>query len=242
MVKQIWFGVAASVLLLGGCGNAAEGDEMSAAKQLLKKKPPKVDLETDETTAQAWKENGRIKAHGAVVLKNKGKEPVEVHSVQLEFKDKEGKVLADEDILAVVPKIVKPGENVNIGATTDLQVTDPDRLETVTPAIEAEPAWKDSVEVKAEQVQWKLDQDEMGTVEGSLVNHNRENVRDLFVTASLRDEEGKLLGVVNDYLNVSLDPDEKEAFKLRSGNLPADSVKEVSEVDVRAYPLFREER
>ncbi|PTM57600.1 FxLYD domain-containing protein [Desmospora activa] len=241
-MKRLWLGVAACALLLGGCGKTStEDDQMSIGKQLMKKEPPKVKLETDEAVSQAWKEKGKTKAHGALVLKNKGKTPVEVHSVRLDFKDEQGKVLAKEDILAVVPKIVKPGENVHIGATTDLQVSDPDRLETVTPTIEAEPAWKDPANVEAKQVEWKMGQDQMGTVEGSLINSSGEHVTDLFVTASLRDEEGKLLGVVNDYLNVSLKPEEKEAFKLRSGNIPADTIKEVSEVDVQAYPLFREE-
>lgn len=225
--------------VVAGCGSEAGGEEASQTKPLTEKQP-EVKLETDETVSGAWNEGDKMKAHGAVVLENRGEGPVEIHSVRLDFHDKDQEVLASEEILSVVPKIVKPGEKVHVGATTDLAVDDPENLETVVPSIEAEPAWKPSVHIQAKQVKWKQD-DDGGIVEGTVVNRSEEDVTDLFVTTAFRDEEGQLLGVVNDYLDVALAPGEEEAFKSIGGSLPAEWLKDVSEVEVNAYPLFRED-
>ncbi|MDR6225958.1 FxLYD domain-containing protein [Desmospora profundinema] len=242
-MKRICLAIAAVVamLLLIACRSGAVGEDASANPKPLTEKQPEVKLKTDESVSGAWKEGNGIKAHGAIVLENKGESPVEIHSVRLDFKDGNQKLLASEDILAVVPKIVQPGERVHIGATTDLRVKDPENLESISPSIEADPAWKESVNVEAKQVKWKVNGDNGAIVEGSVVNGSEEDVTDLFVTTAFRDENGKLVGVVNDYLDVALAPGEEEEFKTKSGSLPAEWLKEVSEVDVKAYPLFREE-
>ncbi|OYD07471.1 FxLYD domain-containing protein [Paludifilum halophilum] len=238
------------VLLIGGCQsaeddgsedmNAQAKDKEDAAEKEKEKSEPQ--LETGEVTSRAWKDTGgKIQANGAAVIKNTGNVPVEFDSVHLRFEGQDQELIGKKEVLNVVPKIIRPGESAYIGGTIRLKKAgDPEDLEKVTLDTDYYPALKKPDSLKTDQVKGKRSKNGVYTVTGEVENPTEKEARDIFLVAALKDQDGKLLGVVNEYLNTKIASGERKEFEVKNSDLPEGLTKKIDEVGVQAYPLFTE--
>lgn len=252
--KKGWFllvaGVSA-VALLAGCSLGADPtkEKQDAVKkkeeeERAKREEEKPKVEMDQVVGEAWKDSdGKIRAHGGAEIKNIGKKPIEFDSIRLNFLDQQGKVIGKKDVLAVVPKILKPGESAYVGATIPLKSAKDDKdFKEVAVQSKHHPALKKPVRLHVEQLQMKKAKgNQPFSVTGTVENTQEMEAQDIFVVIGIKDKKGNLLGVLSEYLDTAIPPGESEKFKAWDKALPRNVLKKASEVEAHAYPIFLED-
>ncbi|MFC4076337.1 FxLYD domain-containing protein [Salinithrix halophila] len=246
-------GLLAGIFLLAGCQaseehSASKGESSSKkgtshieSKSVAEGEKKDLKVTADQETGRAWKDKaGHVKVHGAARIKNTGSKPVELDTVQLNFLDKNEKVLGTKEVLAVVPKILKPGEVAYVGKTISLkEKRDPKVFDRVTISTDYNPALKPPVTLKTDKLSGEKSKDTV-RVTGTIHNETGEKVKDIFVTAALRDGKGNLVAVVNEYLDMGIKAGKSTGFEVEDSSLPKELTKKVDEKQVKAqaYPLF----
>ncbi|SFS77921.1 FxLYD domain-containing protein [Marininema halotolerans] len=236
------------MIFLAGCQSDEEGTAQKRAKVLQAEKVAKQErkenlrVETKEETGQAWKDkHGKVKAVGAAAILNTGKKAVKFDSVQLQFLNKDGKVIAKKEVLTIVPQIVKPGETAYVGSVHDLtSIKDPKELHRVIVKPHAIPALKPIPHIQLTDIVGQKDDHGKVSIKGTVKNQSKAEMKDILLSATLRDRKGHLLAVVNDYLDVKIPGGKSAAFTASDQTLPKDILKQVDEKnsEVGAYPLI----
>ncbi|SDX38027.1 hypothetical protein SAMN05444487_1163 [Marininema mesophilum] len=240
-------GLLLGVLLLTGC-QSADGDNAEKRAKMAKeekaaKKEEKESLRVavNEETSKAWRDKkGKVKAIGAAAIRNTGKKAVELDSVQLYFLSKDKKLLAKKEVLAVVPKILKPGETAYVGGVHELtSLKEPDELDRVSVKPHVIPALKSVPEIKLVDIKGDKDRKGKVSVKGTVKNESTKEMKDILLSAVLKDKQGRLLAVLHDYLNVKIPGGKSASFTAEDHTLPKELMKQVdvNQSEVEAYPL-----
>ncbi len=239
-----WIGVGL-LLLVSACSSDSETPEEAKANpkeqvQLAQAEAPRQFKVKSTPVWDSWKTSeGKVMAHGAAEIKNTGKKPVRFDSVQLRFQDKDGRLLAKEEVLAVVPKVIHPGESAYVGSTVPMEAAQkPEELREVTLHTEYHPAYKEPAELQVKELQRDERDDRQPVVRGKVANPDRETVQDVFVVTALKDKEGQLVAVIGDYLNRDIRPGDRIGFTAQDDQLPAEVTDQATQVEAHAYPLF----
>ncbi|PTX60267.1 hypothetical protein C8P63_10931 [Melghirimyces profundicolus] len=247
LVRRGMVFLAGVTVLVSGC-SSDDGDRVRAEKE----EKPEVKVASEPTASEenlktestpvwkAWKtSDGKVMAHGAAEIKNKGKKPIRFDSARLNFLGKDGRVLATEEVLSVVPKVIQPGESAYVGGTVQMEpAKKPEELREVTVNADFHPTYRKPVKLKTEGLQTTESVGERKLVTGQVSNPNGETVKDVLIVTALKDSRGKLVAVVGDYLNTGIPPGGQTGFTARDDRLPPELTDQATQAEAHAYPLF----
>lgn len=247
--KWSWVGVGLMTvltLIVTGCsteGDSAQKKEESQVK--AKKEEHKEELKIKDTTVStSWEtSDGKVMVHGAAEIKNTGEKPLQFDSVQLKFMGKKDHLLAKEEILAVVPRIIQPGESAYVGGTVQIKKAKSTKdLKDVAVEAEVHPAYISQMKLETESLKKTKDKKKKSTiVKGTVKNPNDKQVESVLVTTAMKDEKGKLVAVLSDYLVPGIPPAGEAKFKADDQKLPYKLTKKATQLEGYAYPVIKEE-
>lgn len=226
-------------LVLAGC--SADGER--AEKEEKEKKTLQVEEKhkiRNITVSTAWKTSkGKVMAHGAAEIKNTGKKPVQLDSARIQFLGKDDRILAEQEILAVVPKILQPGESAYIGQTVHLKgAKSTKELQEVILDTDDIPTYIPPVKLETESLTHEKNGKDSTTVTGNVKNPNSKRVESVFVTTALKNKQGNLIAVISDYLDPGIPAGGQAKFRAHDDKLPTSLTKQATQLEAQAYPVF----
>ncbi len=251
-MKKIFKGVAilsVSVSLLVACGSEESTTstkvEVEETTNSSSEQPEEVvaeaNVEVQQDTYGAWTDSiGSVWVHYSAELVNNGNEAASIGAIQVNFEGTDGSILGTDTMLSSNPEIIEVGETAYITTSTILEGYTEADFAKGSLNIDFDSVSESSQVLTAEAVKFvDLSGDEFAMspykVTGTLINDTDVKADDIRIAAGLYDAEGKLLGVLDGSLDVSLNPDGKAGFDLSYPELPAGIAGKATEVKVKAY-------
>lgn len=200
-----------------------------------------ANVEVLQDTYGAWTDSiGSVWVHYSAELVNNGEEAASIGDIQVNFEGTDGSILGTDTMLSPNPEIIEAGETAYITTSTILEGYTEEDFAKGSLNIDFSSVSDSSQVLTADAVKFvDLSADEYAMspykVTGTLINDTDEKADDIRIAAGLYDAEGKLLGVLDGSLDVSLNPDGKAGFDLSYPELPAGIAGKATEVKVKAY-------
>ena len=237
-----------SVGFLFDCGSeesttsTKEEDNQTISKtEQTKEIKAEANIEVSSETYGAWTDSiGSVWVHYSAELVNSGEEAANIGDVQVNFEGKDESVLGTDTMLTPNPEIIQAGESAYITTSTILEGTKETDFAKASLNIDFDSVSEKSQILTADAVKLvDLSDDEFAMspykVTGTIINDSGEKADDIRIAAGLYDADGKLLGVLEGSLDISLNPDGKAGFELSYPELPKEISSKASEVKVKVY-------
>ncbi|MDX1771993.1 MAG: FxLYD domain-containing protein, partial [Planococcaceae bacterium] len=163
-----------------------------------------------------------------------------IGDIQVNFEGADGSVLGTDTMLSATPGIIQPGETAYITTSTTLDGYAETDFAKASLNLDFDTVSEEAQLLKADATKLvDLSADEYAyspyKVTGTIINDSEEKSDDIRIASGLYDAEGKLLGVLEGSLQVSLNPEGKAGFELTYPELPKDIGGKATEVKVKAY-------
>ncbi|OEH92974.1 FxLYD domain-containing protein [Bacillus solimangrovi] len=220
----------------------AEVVEDSTEKNVVNvQEQPKVEnvsLEITQDNGKAWVDSiGTVWLHSAAVFENTGDEPIKIGETQMNFKDQEGGILGTATWIYSIPEVVLPGEKAFISESTYIEGTsDASLYKETTYNFDFEKTTADPNLMEVSAVKGvKGDEYIPYTITGIVKNTKEVKQENVKVAGALYAEDGQLLGVLTDYIDVGLNPGSEAGFELSYPDIPIEFADQVATVEVLAF-------
>ena len=237
-----------SVALLVACGSEesttstkVEGNEANTNTKQSEEVKEEANIEVAQETYGVWTDSiDSVWVHYSAEIVNNGKKAASIGDIQVNFEGADGSVLGTDTMLSATPGIIQPGETAYITTSTTLDGYAETDFAKASLNVDF-----DSVSEKAQLLTANavklvdLSADEFAyspyKVTGTIMNDSGEKADDIRIASGLYDAEGKLQGVLEGSLDISINPDGKAGFELNYPELPKEIAGKVTEVKVKVY-------
>lgn len=213
------------------------------AERKEKEASQKANVEVADQVLYSWKDSiNTIWVNYSAEIKNTGDATAHLGSIQVNYIDEAGAVIGTSDMITPVPDTLLPGETAYIGETTIANAADkPEQIVDATVNIDFKKTTDEPTILETENVNFKEVKNGFSgpyIVTGTVKNPHDELVDDVRLAAGLYDNEGKLIGVLKESLQVSLNPDGTAGFEMSYPEISEDIKGKVTEVKVKAYNWY----
>ncbi|WP_214481244.1 FxLYD domain-containing protein [Bacillus sp. SM2101] len=197
-----------------------------------------VSLEIVQDNGIAWVDSiGTIWLHSAAIYENTGEVPIKIGETQMNFKDQEGGILGTATWIYAVPNVVLPGEKAFVSESAIIDgITDASLYKETTYNFEFNETTEDPNLMEVSAIKGvKGDEWTPYRVTGLVKNTKDEKQESISVAGALYAEDGTLLGILNDYIDVGLNPGNEAGFELLYPDIPIEFADQVATIEVMAY-------
>ncbi|MET1014569.1 MAG: hypothetical protein ABWX61_08685 [Paenisporosarcina sp.] len=248
-MKKLLLGLTfLSVGFLVACGSEesttstkVEGQETKSNTEQTEEVKAEANIEVAQETYGAWTDSiDSVWVHYSAEIVNKGEESASIGDIQVNFEGTDGSVLGTDTMLSATPGIIQPGETAYITTSTTLDGYAETDFAKASLNVDFDSVSEKAQVLKADAVKIvDLSADEYAyspyMVTGTIINDSGEKADDIRIASGLYDAEGKLLGVLDGSLDVSLNTDGKAGFELSYPELPKGIAGKATEVKVKVY-------
>jgi hypothetical protein len=237
-----------SVGFLAACGaeesttsTKVEVNETEANTEQTEEVKAEAMIEVAQETYGVWTDSiDSVWVHYSAEIVNNGEEAASLGDIQVNFEGTDGSVLGTDTMLSATPGIIQPGETAYITTSTTLDGYAETDFAKASLNIDFDSVSEEAQLLKADAVKVvDLSADEYAyspyMVTGTIINDSGEKADDIRIAAGLYDADGKLLGVLDGSLDVSLNADGKAGFELSYPELPKGTAGKATEAKVKVY-------
>lgn len=173
--------------------------------------PENLQVDVGQSVFRVWKTYSIFQIHIACELINNGNVAAEIETVSFSMLDKDGNILGVYEAYPV-PYIIQPGEYCYAETTEYL---DSVKSEKDVAKIEISPSVSVSLGnaelFKLENIKYFK---KAGKITGYVTNTLPENAESIQIAFGLYDKNKKLIGVMNENVDIKLEPGKKGAFSI----------------------------
>lgn len=248
-MRKLLFGLTfLSVGFLAACGaeesttsTKVDDNETQTNTEQTEEVKAEASIEVFQETYGVWTDSiDSVWVHYSAEVKNNGEEAASIGDIQVNFEGADGSVLGTDTMLSATPGIIQPGETAYITTSTTLDGYAETDFAKASLNLDFDSVSEEAQLLKADATKLvDLSADEYAyspyKVTGTIINDSEEKSDDIRIASGLYDAEGKLLGVLEGSLQVSLNPEGKAGFELTCPELPKDIGGKATEVKVKAY-------
>lgn len=197
----------------------------------------KANIKVVKQTATAWKDSAGITINSSAIIKNTGNTNASIGNIQINMVGKDGSVIGTGTATSD-PGILKPGQTAFLTDSEPESISSVSDFKKSTYNIDFNKTAQEPQDLKTTKVkftaagQYSLSPYK---ITGVVHNNTKSKVDNVTVSAALFDKNGKLLGIMNTTLTVSINSGGTAGFDISDQPMPPSIAGKAHSVKVKAY-------